>query len=377
MKKINKLTIFTYVTLLLCVILIILNGFKVISIHTYLKSLFLFLISLIIKIFSRKEYLKNSDNKENVKNVLFNLGTALLVYFLAGIVFGYSYNVYSYEIKSIINNLFNLCLIYVFLEYIRFYLILHSNNKKIFYIIVTIIFILIDINYFSFIKSLNNNKDLFIYIFSVILPIVVKNIIVMLIFIKYGIYSCITYQFTFSLFSVFVPILPNLNYYLKFIALILIPLFVYYKINKKSVLMRTKADKKEYLSNIVFVFFTCIMICFIFGVFKYVPLSVASNSMKPYFKRGDFIVYKRIDYKEKQALKIGDIIVFDYNNDTYVHRIVKTSKNNDSYYFTTRGDNNTFNDNGKIKITDVQGKVVFKIPYIGYPSLWFKSLLES
>ena len=377
MKKINKLSIFIYIALFSYVILAVLNGFRIVKLDSNIKIIFLVIQCLIIKIFSRKEYLRNNDKKENVKEVVFNLGIALLVYFLTGIIFGYAHNVYGYELKSIVNNFFNLSLIYLFIEYIRFYLCLHTSGKKVLYIIITLMFILIDINYFSLINSTSSNKEFFIYLFSTLMPIIVKNIIVMLIFIKLGFYSSTSYQVMYSLFGIYMPLLPNLTYYLKFIALILIPLFVYNKTCIKEVNIPSKGNKKEMISNVIFVIVFIFILCFIFGLFKFVPISVASNSMKPYFKRGDMVIYEKLSDDRKENLKIGDVIVFNYKGDTYIHRIVKSSKARGYYYFTTKGDNNTFNDNGKIRTNDIIGKKVLKVPYIGYPSLWFKSLLDN
>lgn len=374
MKKINKLTIFTYIILLSYLLLIILNGFKIINFSLSFKPIILFFVCCVIKVFSRKEYLRSRDNIENVKNVIFYLGKILLIYFLTGIVFGYSYNAYSYELISILKNIFNFVIIYIFIEYIRFYLISHSGNKKILFIFIAIFFTLYDINYSSFINSFNNNKNVFIYIFSNLMPVITKNIAVSYIFYKYGFYSSMAYQILYSIFSLFIPILPSFNHYLKFISFIIIPVYVCVNINKPSVVIVSKENKKNGLYSFLIISLAIFISCFNFRLFKYAPIAIASNSMKPEFKKGSLVIYEKVN--ENEVLKEKNIIVFKYGNDIYIHRIIKVSKNNDNYFYTTKGDANTLNDKNKTISKDVLGKVILDIPYLGYPSVWFENIIN-
>lgn len=78
---------------------------------------------------------------------------------------------------------------------------------------------------------------------------------------------------------------------------------------------------------------------------------VVSDSMENTIKTNDFIVYKKTD-----EYKIGDIIVFSYNNKLIVHRIINKNENG----YITKGDNNTdddFDTFGYIKESQVMGKV--------------------
>ena len=97
-----------------------------------------------------------------------------------------------------------------------------------------------------------------------------------------------------------------------------------------------------------------------------------SNSMYPMMKRGYVVIGQKISTPEKlKDLAVGDIIQYQLNNSYIVHRIVEieTDKNGE-LVFTTKGDNNLANDAKKVKSKQVLSKIVFYIPYIGYPSVW-------
>jgi signal peptidase I len=66
-----------------------------------------------------------------------------------------------------------------------------------------------------------------------------------------------------------------------------------------------------------------------------------TNSMLPTIKEGDWICFVDYNkYKEKNKLKIGDIITFKYKDERITHRIIKI---NDKWIIT-KGDNNKMED---------------------------------
>ena len=51
---------------------------------------------------------------------------------------------------------------------------------------------------------------------------------------------------------------------------------------------------------------------------------------------------------------MGDIIVFVADNEIIGHRIVKISEDEYGLFFTTKGDNNDFTDEYKIRASDIR-----------------------
>ena len=93
-----------------------------------------------------------------------------------------------------------------------------------------------------------------------------------------------------------------------------------------------------------------------FGIKSY---EVISESMQPTLKIGDVVIIKNdID---KINFKIGDIISYRKGKAVITHRIVAFE--NDKYI--TKGEYNSFNDEEKVKFEEIEGKVIFKIPFLG------------
>lgn len=96
---------------------------------------------------------------------------------------------------------------------------------------------------------------------------------------------------------------------------------------------------------------------------------IISPSMEPTIKVEDAVVIKR---KKTGELKVGDIITFMSSDSRYAgltvtHRIVGIEKGEDgSFYYRTKGDNNNTEDSTLVKHDNVYGKVILKIPKIGY-----------
>ena len=103
---------------------------------------------------------------------------------------------------------------------------------------------------------------------------------------------------------------------------------------------------------------------------------IVSPSMVPTINVNDAIVVKRVD---NDKYNVGDIITFSssdykYNGLTVTHRIVdKETIGSDSSIYTTKGDNNSVVDPASVHTDAIYGKVLFRIPKLGY----FQSFLSK
>ena len=103
---------------------------------------------------------------------------------------------------------------------------------------------------------------------------------------------------------------------------------------------------------------------------KFNAFVVLSGSMLPEIQVYDVVITKKVDAK---SLKEGDVITFAssdtrFLNTIITHRIIK--KNYDSktggYTFQTQGDNNNVADSALVQPNNIYGKVILKIPKLGY-----------
>ncbi len=89
---------------------------------------------------------------------------------------------------------------------------------------------------------------------------------------------------------------------------------------------------------------------------------VASDSMVPFFERGDLVVTQ-----PASQLRVGDIVTFRKYGHLITHRIVAQGRVPGT--FETRGDANPGNDPWKISLADVTGRVQSVVRRAGVPLL--------
>lgn len=112
----------------------------------------------------------------------------------------------------------------------------------------------------------------------------------------------------------------------------------------------------SYLCYIGIIVYALVALPIIFG---YNPLVVLSGSMKPTYNVGSIIYYK-----ESNAIKIDDVIVFTCKDNSFVtHRVIDIVDEK----YVTKGDANESADAERVMQQSIKGKAVnIEIPYIGY-----------
>lgn len=96
---------------------------------------------------------------------------------------------------------------------------------------------------------------------------------------------------------------------------------------------------------------------------------IVSPSMVPTINVQDGIVIRRVEPKD---LKQGDIISFlstdsYYSGKVITHRIIGIEKSADGdLLYRTKGDNNNVADGSLVNEDNVYGKVIFRLPMLGY-----------
>ncbi|MFB6071259.1 MAG: signal peptidase I [Halanaeroarchaeum sp.] len=123
-----------------------------------------------------------------------------------------------------------------------------------------------------------------------------------------------------------------------------------------------------------FVLFVLILIPFVvFAVPQVVGASqsyvVLSSSMAPTINAGDVVIVEDVP---PAAIEEGDIITFRPSGGGFgsaervTHRVVEVVQREDGTYFRTKGDAVEEPDPTLVAASNVVGRVVFHIPYLGY-----------
>lgn len=99
---------------------------------------------------------------------------------------------------------------------------------------------------------------------------------------------------------------------------------------------------------------------------NYKIFTVQSGSMEPKIKTGSLIFTKSND-----SYRVGDVITrrtLDANS-TITHRIIEEKKQEKTgqSVFVTKGDANDSEDSEIVSPESIVGKVIFTVPYLGYP----------
>ena len=91
---------------------------------------------------------------------------------------------------------------------------------------------------------------------------------------------------------------------------------------------------------------------------------VLSGSMEPDIKVGSVVIVKPVDRYE-----VGDVVTFgkdDRENVPTTHRIIDVRIVEGETRFVTKGDANDDRDGRELTEKDINGKVLFGIPYLGF-----------
>ncbi|QAV70277.1 signal peptidase I [Salinibacterium sp. UTAS2018] len=99
------------------------------------------------------------------------------------------------------------------------------------------------------------------------------------------------------------------------------------------------------------------------------PLTVLTSSMEPNLPPGTLIVVKPL---ETDAIVVGDVITYQIESGkagVITHRVTGITNSSDgSRTFTLKGDNNDVADELQVLPVQVQGKLWYSVPWIGYVS---------
>ena len=96
---------------------------------------------------------------------------------------------------------------------------------------------------------------------------------------------------------------------------------------------------------------------------------IVSGSMEPIIKIRDAVVTRRVD--SINDIKKGDVVTYRAMDESYygiliTHRVVDIQNKDNKTIFITKGDHNENVDRSPIEFGQITGKVVMRIPKVGY-----------
>ena len=345
------------------------------AISKYIIAIFLALFAFSLYKFVKKRSVLSIHKKEVILLISVFGVVYLMIYYLFGIKFGFLKS-YVFNFELIIKSILPTTIIIISCEVIR-YVFLAQKRKEI-DIVTFICCILIDFmlvyNIYSF-KNFNSFMDA---IGLTILPSITFNILYHSLSKNYGFIPNIIFRLITSLYLYIIPVVPATPDSLVAIFKLLLPLFILWFIrmlyNKTP---KTALNRSTGLSYIAFSITIFLMLCLMILVsnqFRFGAIVIATPSMQEELNIGDVIIYKETDNDD--IISVGQIIVFEKNDFLVVHRVEEIEYVDGILRYYTKGDANEKRDEGFITNADIVGSTDFKIPYVGYPTLWLRDLFE-
>lgn len=302
----------------------------------------------------------------------------VITYIISGLFLTYGKNPYSTTFWGILTNIWILGAEIILKEIVRYYLInnVYEKDKTRIAILISIVYIISDFGLWKLSFGKITNVSFIKDIAQTILPSAAKNLLCSYICLNTTCIPAVAYSFITEAYFWISPILPNSSWIMIAIIDTTIPVILflyirYIKYKKSFFKSREIITSTSPGAIIPLVVVVILSIWFAIGIFPIKPISIATGSMEKELHVGDVAIIHKLKADE---IIVGDIIEYRKENYTVVHRVIKKYKQNGELYFITKGDNNNTSDKDPVHSSQLIGKVVFKVRYLGYPAIWLRLL---
>ncbi|MFA5101973.1 MAG: signal peptidase I [Candidatus Thermoplasmatota archaeon] len=194
-----------------------------------------------------------------------------------------------------------------------------------------------------------------------------------------GASASLAYVGTLMVFEWFSPLLPKPHWTILALIGTIAPAIGFLLIQgsirepgqKKKRRHKTKGNEQGWTAVAIF---SVIMVFFSFGYLGVKPTVISSGSMHPALEVGDIVALTKVD---PASIKEGDIIQFQQENVTVIHRVVTITEEDGKTQFITKGDANEDPDPQPVPANYIVGKSVFTIPKLGWVQIFVHNILRK
>ncbi len=308
----------------------------------------------------------------------------------AGIFYSFGHSPYSFTTKSILQNFFYVTTALVGMELSRAWLLNHRHFKKLnlyvklMAIALLFTFISIPLNTITGVRA---DLESLQWINSTFFPSLAQNLLATYLAFIGGALPALLYRGFLQYFMWFCPILPDLEWVTEGFIGTGIPvagLIVIEALHpgrgerakiKRKIRSRSKGKTYAVIGWSVTAAIVLGMVLFSTGTFGFKPTVLVSGSMQPALDVGDIVLVKKVN---PQAIREGDIIKFKESEGTSViHRVVAINNEEGQRTFQTKGDANSEPDRDPVYEYQIEGRVIYTIPKLGWVSIGIKELLAE
>lgn len=303
----------------------------------------------------------------------------VMLYYISGLRFGFYNNPYRLTLGNFFQFFLPIAAIVIFTEVIRFVSL--AQNDKIASALCWLSCVAADVLICSNIPAVTSFNRFIDLVAGALAPAIISNSLYHYLSRRYGIYPNLVYRLITTLYAYTFPIASGISDSLMNFARLLIPIAIYYFIDALFEKKRRYARKQvsrasRFTSGVLTAAVLIIMVGTVMLVsnhFYYGAYVIATDSMTGELNKGDVAICERY---EDQLVQEGQVIVFEQSKSVVVHRVVDIQIINGITRYYTQGDANEDRDAGFITDAQIVGLVNHKLPFLGFPTLWMRSLFQ-
>lgn len=354
-------------------------------------------LSLVTILIARKDGVRLASIKSNrswnftkspIQAGLLIGGFQVSLLIISGILLGFSQSPYMPTIQSYLLNAFLFMSMLIGLELSRTYLIkklthVHFNLTALL-TLTAFLFMVLRVQIIDILVLDITKEAPFIQFFGeTIIPLFAASLLATYLSYLGGVYASITYLGVLQLFHYYSPLLPNPSWIIISLINTIAPAFAFLIIqysNEKPYTngffsnKKIRAEKDPTLIGISATIFCILLVFFSFGYLGVTPSIISSGSMRPTLDTGDIVILNDVSI---ETIQVGDIIQYEIQNVSTIHRVHDIIREPNSIVFITKGDANNAPDVESVNPYQITGKVTFTLPKIGIIPLVLRSLFMS
>ena len=370
------------------VLLIVILFFALFALNIFTRSVLAILITIyaVITICTLKTKKVGSINKKNamILMIIFSM-IYLAVFYALGLYFGFIKSKILFSLRTIVKYIIPLTLIIIGSETIRRTFLSHKIEIKykelkieLSSILTYIAMVIIDILIYTEIYNLRSLDDYLTLIGFVFFASLSCNLLYNYITPRYGSKGIVIYRLVTTLFIYIFPFVTDMYIFFRIFLRLLYPYIMYIVIeklfSKNDYTVMIKDRRKEIFANTIMIVIATLFVMLVSCQFRFGLLVVGSESMTGTLDKGDALIFEK--YTTQEIVE-GQVIIFNYENIQTIHRVIDIQKVNGEYRYFTQGDANSKPDEGYRVKEDINSLVKLRIKYIGYPTLFVRSIFEK
>lgn len=300
----------------------------------------------------------------------------LTLYYLTGTKFGFTWFIYRFSLANFAKFILPITIIIVAIEVIRSVLL--AQKSKAVDVLAYIACVATEIIINMGVTGRMTHGKLMDIVAMTLFPAITANLLYHYLSRRHGMYPNIAFRLITTLYAYVIPVYPSTPDALVALAKMLIPLIIYLFISalyekKRKYAVKQNKGKWRYVTAGALVVIMISIVMLISCQFRYATLVIATESMTGEINKGDAVVYEQYD---EQIVKEGDVVVFNKDGKRIVHRVVDIQRIDGRNRYFTKGDANDSWDSGYITEANIEGVVLFKVSYIGYPTILIRDIFK-